>query len=280
MTILEKIKFIDFKPELPIESIIIDEEINVRKKIEVGLEELKNSIRQVSLLEPLIVSDEGGGKYKLIAGRRRLEACKQLQDIKTVPARIIEHVDSKIAKILSFSENLQRKQLTTEELKDAAKVLFEEYKEKDTEERLNLIAEDLGIPLYNVISYLKEDAVPKEILVLVKEGKLNDKKAWQVMAALLGDIQKAVDLCKKMADEHMTNPERSSIIETAKKYPSASTTEIINKSRERGTVRINLHLDTEMWIKLNKQSLVVGYESGQDLIKKLIEEYLKNEGLV
>src|SRR2546429_2644319 len=43
-----------------------------------SLEELKSSIQQAGLLQPVVVRTAAGGGYELIAGERRLRACQAL----------------------------------------------------------------------------------------------------------------------------------------------------------------------------------------------------------
>lgn len=68
------------------------ESIKVRKRHrqEVGdLTDLKQSIQEVGLLHPIVVTKNG----VLVAGQRRLEACKQL-GIDDIPVRVVSRLDS------------------------------------------------------------------------------------------------------------------------------------------------------------------------------------------
>lgn len=66
------------------------------------------SIKQNGLLQPISVR-KVGGRYELIAGERRLRACRKAQ-LKTVPAIISTYKDDQAA-ALSLLENIQRSQL-------------------------------------------------------------------------------------------------------------------------------------------------------------------------
>lgn len=70
-----------------------------------SVEMLRRSIEQHGLLQPLVVTPRKGGGYRLIAGRRRLTACKLLQ-YTTVPCRIIE--DPGMDELPALAENLMR----------------------------------------------------------------------------------------------------------------------------------------------------------------------------
>lgn len=74
-----------------------------------ALNELAGSIRENGLLQPITVRRVEGG-YQLIAGERRLRACK-LAGLESIPAIVMEISDSQSA-VFALIENLQRRDLT------------------------------------------------------------------------------------------------------------------------------------------------------------------------
>jgi ParB/RepB/Spo0J family partition protein len=77
------------------------------------LTELMASIRDVGVLEPILVR-QMGEQYQVIAGRRRLEAARRLE-LQTIPASVLDEVTDLQAIIISLIENIQRKDLTLAE---------------------------------------------------------------------------------------------------------------------------------------------------------------------
>jgi len=72
---------------------------------------LKESIRSVGLLQPIIVNR----KKELISGFRRLQACKQL-GWEEIEVKMIKTEDDKVKKLdLEYHENLGRLNLSAEE---------------------------------------------------------------------------------------------------------------------------------------------------------------------
>jgi len=71
------------------------------------MEELAQSIQDHGLLQPLVVTEE----LKLVAGERRLRACKSL-GLKKVPAVLREDLDEIRQKELELEENTQREDLS------------------------------------------------------------------------------------------------------------------------------------------------------------------------
>jgi ParB/RepB/Spo0J family partition protein len=89
---------------------------NPRKHFdEAGLQELADSIRQVGLLEPVVVrpaadSSSEAPRFELIAGERRWRAA-QLASLTDLPAIIRRDVDDALQLRLALLENLQRQDL-------------------------------------------------------------------------------------------------------------------------------------------------------------------------
>ena len=100
-----------------------------RRVSDKALAELKDSIFDVGLLAPISIAKQGT-ECRLLAGRRRFEACKQL-GWTTIPARILDFRADKHAKarqeLAGLDENLCREDLTELEFADALarkKVLY------------------------------------------------------------------------------------------------------------------------------------------------------------
>ena len=70
---------------------------------------LAQSIRENGLLQPISVRKTADGSYELVAGERRLRACK-LAKMQTIPAILCNYNDERTA-ALGLLENLQRENL-------------------------------------------------------------------------------------------------------------------------------------------------------------------------
>src|SRR5262245_17946050 len=71
-----------------------------------ALDELARSISESGVLQPILVRRGEAGRYQLIAGERRLRACRQAR-LTTVPALVRETTDQE-SLILAIIENVQR----------------------------------------------------------------------------------------------------------------------------------------------------------------------------
>lgn len=76
---------------------------------EAELHGLAQSIRENGLLQPISVRKRGDGKYELIAGERRLRACRMAR-LERIPAIIRDYEDTQTA-ALGLLENMQRMDL-------------------------------------------------------------------------------------------------------------------------------------------------------------------------
>jgi ParB family transcriptional regulator, chromosome partitioning protein len=103
------------------------------------LEQLKNSIKEHGILEPLLVRPLENGFYELVAGERRYRAAKEA-GLEEVPV-VIRELDEKKAYQLALVENLQREDLNPIE---------------ETEGILELLSLELDAPRKEVISLIDQ----------------------------------------------------------------------------------------------------------------------------
>lgn len=88
--------------KLKIEDVKYDDSTRQRRLLE-GIEELQESIRRVGVINAIVVDEENN----LIAGRRRLEACKRL-GYPDILARRISDLSTADKRLLELDENLRR----------------------------------------------------------------------------------------------------------------------------------------------------------------------------
>jgi ParB family transcriptional regulator, chromosome partitioning protein len=98
--------------DIPISSITLSTEWASRTVEPANVDELATSIKEVGILQPIVVR-ASGELFELVAGRHRLGAAK-LAGFTTIPASIIE-TDDVATEMASLVENLHRYELTDEE---------------------------------------------------------------------------------------------------------------------------------------------------------------------
>jgi len=88
-------------------SLIMITGFNPRKAFDPAqLEELKASIREHGIIEPLLVRPKGTSRYELVVGERRLRAAREL-GLEHVPVVVRQLTDEQVLDIM-LAENLQR----------------------------------------------------------------------------------------------------------------------------------------------------------------------------
>ena len=96
--------------ELPISAVYANPEQPRKFFAEEELNELKNSIAEYGVLQPILVKKSGNGSYFLIAGERRLRAAK-LAGLTKIPA-VIKEFDDRDTALIAVIENVQRENLS------------------------------------------------------------------------------------------------------------------------------------------------------------------------
>lgn len=122
-----------------------------------SLNDLKHSILQNGLIQPITVRRVSDGNYELISGERRLRACKDI-GYKEIPAYIIQ-VDSDEAMLaLSLIENIQREKLNPIEVAQAYKRLIDECNLSQEQ-----VSEKVGKNRSTITNSLRLLKLPQEI---------------------------------------------------------------------------------------------------------------------
>ena len=147
-----------------------------------ALESLAQSIKENGLLQPVTVRRENGG-YTLIAGERRLRACK-LAGLKEIPAIVTECAPEDSA-VLALLENLQRKDLQMFEQANALVNLLREWHITQEE-----AAKRLGISQSYLANKLRLLKLSPEEQSEILEYKLTERHARALLRLPTPEAQK------------------------------------------------------------------------------------------
>lgn len=132
---------------------------------EAQLGELADSIRDIGLLNPIIVRPVEGGRYEIVAGHRRFMAHKMMS-LKEIACFVRDATDSE-AEQGRFAENLQREQLSPME----EAVAINRYIER-TGKTTKEVARALNRTEWWVAHRAALMAMPGELCDMVHTGKL------------------------------------------------------------------------------------------------------------
>ncbi|UKS65353.1 ParB/RepB/Spo0J family partition protein [Rossellomorea marisflavi] len=129
-----------------------------------AIEELKSSIQEHGILQPIIVRKSIKG-YEIVVGERRYRAAKAA-DLKTVPV-VVRELDEKQMMELAVLENLQREDLTPIEEAAAYQMLMEKL--GLTQEEL---AKRLGKSRPHIANHIRLLGLSQPVQELISDGKL------------------------------------------------------------------------------------------------------------
>ncbi|MCR4740565.1 MAG: ParB/RepB/Spo0J family partition protein [Lachnospiraceae bacterium] len=158
------------------------------------LQEMTDSIKQMGVLEPLLVQDKGS-HYMIVSGERRWRAAKKA-GLKEIPVIIREFTDEQVA-IISIIENIQRDDFTPIEEAQAYKKLIERYKLKQ-EEVADRVSKSRSY-ITNSMRLLKLDKRVQDLLV---DESITQGHARALLA--IEDNDKQFELAQDIMDKDLT----------------------------------------------------------------------------
>jgi ParB family chromosome partitioning protein len=208
-------------------------------RLEVSLErlnELADSIREVGLLEPIIVRPVNG-EYEVVVGERRYRASQQA-GLKKVPAIVREYSDDEVVQ-LNLIENVHREDLNAIEKGKVCKYLLENCSEKYPSQAA--LAKKIGVSSDAVSLWLRAlEVVPKEaqkyvapstVSGQVPEGKIDYLTAVKI-GRLVEEPEKKVEMIKKLAEKRLPTKERKQVIEKVAQEPEKPIEKVIEEVEE------------------------------------------------
>jgi len=158
-----------------------------------SLDELKQSIQQNGIIQPITVRRLVSGTYELISGERRVRAAQEL-GMKTIPAYVMK-VDSDAEMLeLGLIENLQREDLNPIEVALSFKRLIDECQLTQDE-----VGEKVGKDRSTVTNFLRLLKLPEKIQHGIRNNKITPGHARALLS--IADEKKQLKLYSKIIEE-------------------------------------------------------------------------------
>ncbi|MDX1957772.1 MAG: ParB/RepB/Spo0J family partition protein [Leptospiraceae bacterium] len=228
--------------------------------------ELAETIKLHGLIQPIIVKKVEDG-YQLIAGERRLRACKEAGFIK-IPA-VIKNYSEKDSLEVALLENIQREDLNPIEEALAYQSIIDKLGIKVTE-----LASRVGKNRSTVANLIRLLQLPEGVKDLIVTGKLSEGQARPLLS--IGDKRKQEEVANRIVSESMNVREVEDyvarITEGTKptkllreKKVDPSITQLENKLRNKFSARVQIiHND-----KTGKGKIGISYGNMNELEKIL-----------
>ncbi|MBE7041992.1 MAG: ParB/RepB/Spo0J family partition protein [Ruminococcaceae bacterium] len=159
------------------------------------LDLLANSIKIHGVIQPLIVTEQSDGFYRIIAGERRWRAAK-LAGLPTVPAVVRTYSREQSAEI-ALVENLQREDLNGIEEARGYKTLMDEFSLTQQQ-----VAEKVGKSRPAVANALRLLNLPENVQDMVIYGEISSGHARAISG--INDPELQTDLAQKVIAEDLS----------------------------------------------------------------------------
>jgi ParB family chromosome partitioning protein len=143
---------------------------------EAKLEELAQSIREMGVLEPILVRKRTAGGFEIIAGERRWRAA-QKAGLREVPI-VVRELSTRQAFEAALVENLQREDLNPVETARAFQRLIDEHQQSP-----DTIAKRLGKDRSTIANSLRLLKLPPAVLERIESGELTEGHGRALLGA-------------------------------------------------------------------------------------------------
>ena len=232
-----------------------------------ALDELKNSIKERGIIQPLIVrkSDDQDDKFELIAGERRWQAA-QSAGLHEVPVVIIE-ADNLKSLELAIIENVQRKDLNPVEEAESYNNLIQNFG-YDHEK----VSQFIGKSRSHISNSIRLLSLPEKILDLIRNNKIS-----QGHAKVLVGLENALLLADKIIKKKLSVRQLESLVRLFKNGSNKSF-----KSKDSNIISTENDLSEKIGMRVilnnkknNSGTLSFEYK-GIDQLDRLIDVIKKN----
>jgi ParB family chromosome partitioning protein len=148
-----------------------------------NLDELAKSIWKIGLLQPIVVRTNSSNDFEVVAGNRRLKACKRL-GWRKIACHLVE-LDDKRAFEASIIENVQRNTLNAVEEGLAFRKYVNEYGWGSISE----LAEKLSKSASYISKRIKLTELPKDIIDLISKSEIRVSTGEELLPIIDKDTQ-------------------------------------------------------------------------------------------
>ncbi len=237
------------------------------------IEALAASIREVGILQPVVVRRSGDAGYELIAGERRLRAAK-LAGLATVPVVVRDSDDSDTLRE-ALIENIHREDLGPIELAEAFRQLLEELGLKQEE-----LADRVGVSRSHIANTIRLLQLPLDVQQLLTDEKiqagharallgLGDAGAQSALALRIAAEDLSVREVEELVRRYVDSPAREAVAtpELAPPPTDAAMTEVEEILSEQLATRVQIQMGKK------RGRVIIEFGSADDL-ERIVSEII------
>lgn len=233
--------------------------------LEEELRDLSASIAAEGLLQPIVVRQKGN-RYQLIAGERRMRACKML-NFEKISVRIVKASDASSA-IISLIENLQRENLNPIDESMGYASLMRDFDLTQEE-----VAKRVGKARATVANSLRLIQLEQEIQGYVSKGMITIGHA-KVLLGLDTSSQRML-LARRIIEEGLNVRQAEQLVQQLKRknvHSLPTTVSNVQTAVIRDLQKqLSIHLNAKVILQhgAKKGKLVINYQGNEDLHRVL-----------
>ncbi|MBE5784916.1 MAG: nucleoid occlusion protein [Clostridiales bacterium] len=172
---------------------------------EESIAELAQSIRQVGLIQPLVVRKAPDGQYELVAGERRLRAVKSL-GMEKVTCIVEQSMEEESSAMVALIENLQREDLHYMEEAQSYNTLLSTY--HLTQEEL---AQRLGKSQSSIANKLRLLKLDDSVKTAIGGANLSERHARALLK--LKGAENQLEVVDKIVKKNLSVKETEQLVE-------------------------------------------------------------------
>jgi ParB family chromosome partitioning protein len=265
-----------------INSIIVEREQRQRVNID-DIEELATSIQNIGLLNPIVITDEN----VLIAGERRLTACKSLGMIE-IPAHYMSDLSDVERQLIELEENIKRKSISWQEEVKAVVTCHELYCDIDNQWSAEDTGETLGFSKEKVSRMLSFEKLADEDYwelpnfstalnrLRRKRERMKNEQTKEIKTKVqqqkTPDVKPALAALHEMPTENIPSPHQ----EMPATFIHSSFVDVISLPKQINFYHCDFPYGVNVGDKIGQSSAKAhgGYEDSADIYFTLLENFL------
>jgi ParB family transcriptional regulator, chromosome partitioning protein len=239
-----------------------------------AIEALALSIREVGILQPIVVRKAGAG-YELIAGERRLRAARKA-GLATVPVVVRDTEDADTLRE-ALIENIHREDLGPIELAEAFRQLLEELGLKQED-----LADRIGVSRSHIANTIRLLQLPMDVQQLLTDGRIQaghargilqlpDQKTQSAMALRIAAEDLSVRRVEELVRRYVDGPPPKVIPDEKETTPEPPPTGDLGEIEEILSEQLATRVTIQMGSKRGK--VVIEFGSADDL-ERIVSEII------
>lgn len=204
-----------------------------------ALDELADSIKQVGLVEPVVVRPSGDDSYEIVVGERRYRAAQQA-GLDSIPAIVRDYSDDEVLE-LNLIENIQREDLSAVEKARVCQEL--RRRSPDKYPSWAKLAARIGVSSHTLTLWIQTLDLPEEVQTLiapreverVPPGKIDYQTAMRI-GRTVEDRERQVEIAKEFADQRVSWRAARQVLQQVAREPEKPVRQVVRQVVEESPI--------------------------------------------